>query len=144
MVIVGAWVLGDDEVLRPVIRSSVLAEDGSWLEVPLVVDTGADRTVFSQAIYKDLGSPESETSDPLEGAGGETPSVVFRTEVVLPCHDGGRASFRGPLAAFTDLTALDMSVLGRDILNHFAVIVDYPRDIVCLLGKGHQYVIQVV
>jgi hypothetical protein len=34
-----------------------------------------------------------------------------------------------------------MSVLGRDITNLFAVIVDRPRDFVGLLGQRHQYVI---
>jgi hypothetical protein len=32
-----------------------------------------------------------------------------------------------------------MSVLGRDISNLFALIVDRPRDLVCLLGSGHHY-----
>jgi hypothetical protein len=34
-----------------------------------------------------------------------------------------------------------MSVLGRDITNLFTLIVDRPRDGVCLLGSGHQYAI---
>jgi hypothetical protein len=32
-----------------------------------------------------------------------------------------------------------MSVLGRDIINLFALIVDRPQDIVCLLGQRHRY-----
>ena len=35
----------------------------------------------------------------------------------------------------TDPSALDMSVLGRDLLNLFALIVDRPGDRVCLLGQ---------
>jgi hypothetical protein len=35
-----------------------------------------------------------------------------------------------------------MSVLGRDITNLFAVIVDRPGDAVCLVGQGHLYLIQ--
>ena len=53
--------------------------------------------------------------------------------------DGGTAVFRGQFAAVTELEPLDMSVLGRDISNLFALIVDRPRDLVCLLGAGHQY-----
>ena len=34
-----------------------------------------------------------------------------------------------------------MSVLGRDILNLFAVIIDRQRDTVCLLGQQHFYTI---
>jgi hypothetical protein len=32
-------------------------------------------------------------------------------------------------------------VLGRDITRLFAVIIDQPGDIVCLLGQRHQYTI---
>jgi hypothetical protein len=32
-----------------------------------------------------------------------------------------------------------MSILGRDITNQFALIIDRPRDLVCLLGPGHRY-----
>jgi hypothetical protein len=34
-----------------------------------------------------------------------------------------------------------MSVLGRDIMNLFAVVVDRPGDLVCMIGKGHSYTI---
>ena len=34
--------------------------------------------------------------------------------------------FRGQYAAVTELEALDMSVLGRDITGLFAVVVDEP------------------
>lgn len=37
-----------------------------------------------------------------------------------------------------------MSVLGRDVTNLFALIVDRPGDLVCLLAKQHSYVIQTV
>jgi len=49
--------------------------------------------------------------------------------------------FRGQYAAVTDLEILDMGVLGRDITRLFAVIIDQPGDVVCLLGQRHQYTI---
>jgi hypothetical protein len=49
--------------------------------------------------------------------------------------------FRGQYAAITAVEALDMSVLGRDVTNLFAVIVDWPQRLVCLLGQRHQYTI---
>lgn len=45
MLIRGLWRLCDDSIVRPVIESEVLAADGSWLPVELLVDVGADRTV---------------------------------------------------------------------------------------------------
>jgi hypothetical protein len=38
--------------------------------------------------------------------------------------------------------ALDMSVLGRDVLNLFAVIVDRGADRVMLLHGAHSYAIE--
>ena len=52
---------------------------------------------------------------------------------------GQTVLFKGQFAAFTDAAALDISVLGRDITNMFALIVDRPQDAVCLLGRGQQY-----
>jgi hypothetical protein len=49
--------------------------------------------------------------------------------------------FQGQYAAVTELEALDISVLGRDITRLFAMIVDWPHDVVCLVGQRHRYTI---
>ena len=54
MQINGEWYLGDDDIVRPVIRGEILAGNGSWVKAPFLVDTGADRTVFSAAILANL------------------------------------------------------------------------------------------
>lgn len=46
--------------------------------------------------------------------------------------------FRGQFAAVTDLEALDLSVLGRDITGLFAVVVDQPGNLVSLLAQQHR------
>ena len=43
------------------------------------------------------------------------------TRISVPREDGSPVLFRGQFAAFTDPAALDMSALGRDITNLFAV-----------------------
>jgi hypothetical protein len=48
-------------------------------------------------------------------------------------------AFRGRFAAFTDPDALDMNVLGRDVIALFALIVDRPSEVVCMLGQAHHY-----
>jgi hypothetical protein len=59
------------------------------------------------------------------------------------CDDGVvRPLIRGEYAACTQQDMLDMSVLGRDILDLFAVIVDRPQDVVCLIGGHHTYRIE--
>jgi len=67
--------------------------------------------------------------------------MLVETQIEIQRDDGGIAAFRGQFAALTDPEALDMSVLGRDISNLFAVIVDRPGDVICLLGQQHRYVI---
>lgn len=75
----GAWRLCDDGVMRPVIRGSVRAVDGSWVMAPFLADTAADRTVFSADILRALGLPPVESTDRLAGgAEGPTPLCLPR------------------------------------------------------------------
>ena len=76
--------------------------------------------------------------------GGLAPSVWVQTSLRLQRDDGGTVTFKSHFVGFTALAALDMSLLGRDVLNFFAVIVDQPHNVVCLLTERHQYVIQTV
>jgi hypothetical protein len=84
----------------------------------------------------------SGAAQQLAGIGGQASSVVVDTQIQMPRENGTMVLLRGEFAAFTDPTALDMSVLGRDVTNLFALIIDRAQDIVCLLGSGHRYLIQ--
>jgi hypothetical protein len=141
MLIGGQWLLRDDGVVRPVVRANALAADGSWKSVAFLVDVGADRTVFSAPILTDLGVPPMAASRQLAGVGGAAPTVAIDTQIRLRREDGTGVLFRGTFAAFTLPESLDMSVLGRDITNLFAAIIDRPGDVVCLLGQRHRYTI---
>jgi hypothetical protein len=59
----------------------------------------------------------------------------------LSREHGGKVTLRGQYAAVTEVVALDMSVLGRDITHLFATIVDWPQRVVYLIGQRHQYTI---
>ncbi|MGI9303659.1 MAG: hypothetical protein ACR2RB_13305 [Gammaproteobacteria bacterium] len=52
-------------------------------------------------------------------------------------------SFGQKYAACTDPEALDMSVLGRDILEMFALVVDRRTDLIAIIGGQHHYTIAV-
>jgi hypothetical protein len=138
----GEWYECDDEVVRPIIRGEVFSAHGSWEPVLFLVDTGADCTVFSAAILDVLGFEPGTARGRLGGIGGVAESVDVATRIRLAREDGGNAVFRGRYSAFTQLESLDMSVLGRDIMQMFAVIVDRPDDVVSLVGQQHRYVIQ--
>ena len=142
MLIAGKWLMCDDGVLRPVLRGEVLAGDGSWERVEFLVDTGADCTVFSTATLAKLGLQPLDTQDGISGLGGLTNSVIVETQIQLTRENSGKVLFRGRYAAVTSLDALDISVLGRDVMGLFAVIVDQPDGVVCMLGQRHCYTIE--
>ena len=61
----------------------------------------------------------------------------------LTRDDGGPAHIRGEFAAFIDPTATDLSILGRDVLYHFDVILS-RRNEVLLLAPNHQYRVELI
>ena len=139
----GEWLLFDDGVVRPVIRGEILSSDGSWVQAPFLVDTGADRTVFSAPVLEALHLEPVATQEGIGGVGGMARSVIVETQVRFRREEGGsRVVFHGQYAAVTELEPLEISVLGRDIIGLFALIVDRPGDVVCLLGQRHRYVIE--
>lgn len=138
----GRWVLGDDGIVRPVILGEILASNGSWVRAPFLVDTGADQTVFSATILENLYLQPLNTQNRLGGVGGLVDSIVVQTQIRLYRETGRAVVFRSQYAAVTEVDALDISVLGRDITGLFAVIVDQPGNVVCLLGQRHRYTIE--
>ena len=141
MYISGEWLLCDDGIVRPVIHGEVLAGNGSWQRVLFLLDTGADRTVFSSGALAAIGPQPVLGHGRLGGLGGSADSIVVETQIRLTREEAGKVLFRGRYFAVTEPEALDMSVLGRDITGLFAAIVDRPGDVVCLLGQRHSYTI---
>lgn len=141
MQINGDWLLFDDGVLRPVIRGEILASNGIWQPAEFLVDTGADRTVFSAPTLSKLRLQPRVSQARLGGLGGLANSVIVETQVRLTRETASAVVFRGLFAAVTAVEALDVSVLGRDITGLFSVIVDQPGNVVCLLGQQHRYLI---
>jgi hypothetical protein len=139
MLLAGHWLLCDDGVLRPIFRGRMAALHGPMVSVEFLADPGADRTVLCVAIVARLGLPTVPAPVQLGGVGGSTVTVTIDMAIHLERNDGGTAVFRGKFAAFPEPEALDMSVIGRDISNLFALILDRPRDLVCMLGAGHTY-----
>lgn len=135
----GEWVRfpGGEEL--PVVRGQVIAFDGTPVETLFLVDTDADRTVLTSDVFEQLGLEAFETNERIVGVGGRVRSVQVSTQIWKRRDGGLRASFNGPFWAVTDAATLDLSVLGRDILRWFALIVDRPGNTVCLLNQRHRY-----
>lgn len=143
MQINGEWLLCDDGTVRPVIRGHILAGHGFWVPAPFLVDTGADRTAFSAPVLAALSLQPTISPERLGGVGGIVTPVAVETHLRFR-HEAGRGMvvFRGQYAAVTESEALDMSVLGCDIIGLFALIVDQPGNVICLLGQRHRYAIE--
>lgn len=141
MRIVGDWFLFDDGESRPILRAKLWTAQGTTVAEQFLLDTGADRTAFTAALLQHLALPaESAPADErLVGIGGAAAHVIVESVIELTCDHGGPAVVRGKFTAFTDPAATDMSVMGRDVLNNFHVIVSRPNSEVVLLARRHRY-----
>ncbi|NIO41328.1 MAG: hypothetical protein GTO41_14835 [Burkholderiales bacterium] len=61
----------------------------------------------------------------------------MNTQIRLSRNDGQKGVFRGEYSAPIDHEALDVSVLGRDILEMCALIVDRRADVLAIIGGQH-------
>src|SRR5262245_28236177 len=95
MLVTGEWWPCDDGVLRPVLRAKVAAGNGLWSDVEFLIDTGADRTVFSATTLWQLALAAGESKVQLSGVGGQTPTVVVTTTIRLRAASGNGALFEG-------------------------------------------------
>jgi hypothetical protein len=138
----GEWQECDDGVTRPVLKGQVLSQGGGWEPADFLLDIGADRTVFCGKLLSALGLEGTESHGRLSGLGGFAEATEVQTEMRFLADDGQRILFRGQFAAVIDPDALDMSILGRDITDLFAAIIDRPGNVVCLLGQHHRYRIE--
>lgn len=141
MQIIGEWLLCDDGITRPVVRAQVAGTAGTNIDEHLLVDSGADRTVFSAVLAARLQLPVKQPSGgiTLVGVGGGSDYVLLTTSIEFTRDDGGPVRVQGEFAVFTDPLATDLSILGRDVLNNFDVIISRPRNEVLLLAPNHQY-----
>jgi len=138
----GEWLLYDDGIARPIMRAEILDGNGVWRRIKFLVDTGADRTVISANAAAGLDLQCLQPQDRIEGVGGIAESADIATRIRLARDDGQWITLRGRYAACLRQEALDTSVLGRDVLNLFAVIVDRAADRVLLLHGDDRYAIQ--
>lgn len=146
MQIAGKWLRFNDGIYRPVVRGWVLDGTGRLVADEFLVDIGADQTVFSAALLAKLALPESEPSNDVSlfGAGGRAEFVLVQAVVELEALGGAHARVRGEFAAFKGADDLGINLLGRDVLNHFDVIISRRNNEVAMLTGNHRYQIAAV
>ena len=126
---------------RPIVDAHVFGVDGKPYHDRFLIDSGADRTVFSAAFLAKLQLPLNKppAGIALTGISGDSAYALVNTALEFARDDGGPARVRGEFAAFTDPAATDLSILGRDVLDNFDVILSRRRNLVLLLAPNHQY-----
>ncbi len=132
----GEWLICDDGAVRPVVRADIATGNDEWHSFDLLVDTGADRTVLSAHVWQELDLAETKRLGLL---GGVVESVLFRGQLRFTRDDRQTVILRGDFAACLNDTSLDMSVLGRDILDMFVLIADRKRETLALIGGNRTY-----
>jgi hypothetical protein len=141
MLVRGEWQLRDDGAVRPIIRARVLGSAGQLTSENFLIDSGADRTVLSAVLLSRLRLPVQSASPGfiLSGIGGTSEFVLVSTAIELMRDDGRSVRIRGEFAGFTDPRATDISILGRDVLDNFDLIIGRHRNIILLLAPRHRY-----
>lgn len=86
-------------------------------------------------------SPSPEVS--LSGIGGVADYLLLKTPLIFTRDNGQPVQVRGQFAIFIDPASSDLSVVGRDVLDNFVVIIDRPGGRVLLLAPRHRYVVEV-
>ncbi len=142
MLLPGEWYPCSDGVSRPILNGEVLTAHGNRVAERFLIDTGADITVLSSDVCSFLKLQANGSTGKLAGVEGIIESAIFDAQIQFLRDDGGTATFHGSFHAFVRSHPMQMSVLGHDILQMFALIVDRPRDTVCLLRGAHGYEIK--
>jgi len=109
-----------------------------------LLEAGADRPVFSARFLHRLRDLEFFDSEQilLSSVGGVADSITIETAIAFARDDGQTVTVRGTFGVFTKGESADLSVLGRDVTNNFAVIYDYPQQTLALLAAPHSYAIK--
>jgi hypothetical protein len=137
----GEWRTRDDNEKRPIIPAMVQLADGTWAKTDFLLDAGADRTVISAQLFNYLRPLEMPGSAAvgLSGIGGGAEAILVQTVIAFKRDDLGEVRVRGPFWVFTEIESSDISILGRDVTNNFAVIYDYQNQVVAFLSRPHYY-----
>jgi hypothetical protein len=136
----GYWARTTSGHTLPMFTIGVLRADGRWEDIRFFLDTGAERTVLCFDDFDLLGIEGTPADDlEFEGIGGRTPGRTLNTKFQFARTDGQTVVMNGPFAALSEPAASDLSILGRDILYNFALVMDRQSGVLCLLHGAGEY-----
>ena len=123
--------------LAPFVEAKVRATDDKWVKVFFLIDLGADGTYLPRKYLTILGPQpdEAQTKDDVTGIGGRRiEHVPFMTQIRFE-SDGTHRLFDLEIGVFTQEEALDVPILGRDVMNYFTLLCDVRANLVWLLDE---------
>lgn len=137
----GKWRLDENGVLTPVIVCELLTGRGKWVEAIFLVDSGAERTVLSTDDLNELDAPAQLAPHTLMGISGSIQVLTVKTRLKFALDRGSPVHINGPFDGIPEGREGELSILGRDVLGNFAVILDRPGGVIALLHGRHRYAI---
>jgi hypothetical protein len=133
---------GSDKVKRPFVLVRLAVGGGPPIERHFLINTAADQTLLTRATFDALGLGPLHLPTPgVSLPGSASQSGIVRVslgaeliDAIHPPVDIGRT-----FSAVLDPAALDVNMLGRDVLNGFHLILSFATDTVWLLAGAHGY-----
>ena len=135
----GYWLVEASGAVVPVLAADIEDAGGRLAEIVILVDTGAERTVLDYRTLINLGHESAPTGDYLQGIGGSAPAVSVDVPIRLRRANGTHTLIHGSYLASTDPGGMGRPILGRDVLDNFALIIDRSQDVVTLLHGPNCY-----
>ena len=125
------------------IGAKIKKGDGTKLGEVFLLDSGADRTILTYESFLKLGIPgyRAPTHPAIAGLGGEAEFLQFESTIYLESANGDFFEHRGEFYAVKNDAALDICLLGRDILDQFDVIFSRRNNEILLLNGNHRYTV---
>jgi hypothetical protein len=138
MLLSGRWQLLPSGDLIPVVLAEVANRHGSWSPARFLIDSGAEITVVTPFVWRSLDFRSSPEQVQIHGAHGPAPALRVRTgfQVGPP---GEPLAFEVWVHLIQSEDAIDLCLLGRNVLNHFSLLLDRPQESVLLLRGPHRY-----
>ena len=125
---------------RPYIDARIsIPELGIVDEIPFLIDSGADRTYLSAADAAYIGIDVSKLTNPISVAGVGGSSRAFQQRALLAFTDGRTVSVFAVemgIASPSEPPRDAPSLLGRDILARWTLLLDQPRGRIWAKVKG--------
>ena len=125
--------------LAPFVEAMVRATDDRWVKVFFLIDLGADGTYLPRRYVTKLGlqPDEAQTKDDVTRVGGQKiEHIPYTTQLRFSNDD--RRTFDLEIGVFTQEEALDMPILGRDVMNFFTLLCDVRANLVWLLDEAER------